>query len=135
MPVISARFIWGTIVGRFCETPTQEHQPASDADALQMPIGKPDDRKTENYGGNQDCGERHHVFRKIHVSGGVIMIRARTARWAPMSALMPFRPRASISSSCEPVKVASSPELCTSTNSPSSVATRLKSTETTLSSS
>jgi hypothetical protein len=25
MPVISARFIWASIVGRFCETPTLEH--------------------------------------------------------------------------------------------------------------
>ena len=69
---------------------------ASDTDALQMPVDEPDDQKTENYGGNQDCDEKHYVFWKIHVSGGVTMIRARTARWAPMSALMPLRPSATI---------------------------------------
>src|SRR5690349_3241882 len=29
MPVISARFIWASIVGRFCETPTQEPEDRS----------------------------------------------------------------------------------------------------------
>src|SRR6266576_4474325 len=98
-------FHWASIVGRFWETPTLE----------------------------QGHGVRHRRYSGF--SGGVTMIRARTARWASMSALMPLRPSASISSSCEPANVASSPYPWTSTKSPSSVATRLKSTVTILSSS
>src|SRR5437868_3577137 len=60
---------------------------------------------------------------------------ASTARWAAINSPMPFRPSVNICSSSLLEKVASSPDPCISTNSPSSVATRLKSTVTALSSS
>src|SRR5437868_14178972 len=60
---------------------------------------------------------------------------ASTARCAAINSPMPFLPKTSIPSSSSLENVASSPEPCISTNSPSSVATRLKSTVTALSSS
>src|SRR5688572_25815228 len=54
---------------------------------------------------------------------------------AAINSPIPFFPRESISASSSLENVASSPAPCISTNSPSSVATRLKSTVTALSSS